>query len=114
MTRARAVVIASLLAFSSAVGQAFADNTYGDCSTFYDRCYEHGMQWPHADAQQVSGRQNKNAKPEISQLALAVMATAFLFPRAGAAPTHVWGGDGTCGIVELFGLRRNKTKRAKC
>jgi hypothetical protein len=73
MTRAQAVVIASLLAFSSAVSQAFADNTYGDCSTFYDRCYENGMQWPHADAQQV---QNSGHSPLLS-------------PELGALPRQV-------------------------
>ena len=43
------------LAFSSAmVGQAFADDTYGDCNTFYDRCYQNSMQRSQADAQHVS------------------------------------------------------------
>ena len=55
MTRTRAVLMVSLLAFSSAmVGRAFADNTYGDCDTFYDRCYQNSMQRSDADAQQVS------------------------------------------------------------
>ena len=55
MTRTRAVLTVSLLAFPSAmVGRAFADNAYGDCNTFYDRCYQNSMQRSDADAQQVS------------------------------------------------------------